>query len=51
MDTLTTIAVILIILWLIGVLGVFSIGGYIHIFLIVAILLFIIPMIQGKNTM
>jgi len=39
---LYTIAAILLIVWLVGLLGVFSIGWFIHIFLVVAIILLII---------
>ncbi len=46
---LTTIAAILIVLWLIGLIGFPSIGGFIHLLLVIAIILFLIRVIQGKN--
>jgi hypothetical protein len=46
---LTTIATILIILWLIGFLGFHVLGGFIHILLVIAIVLFLIRLIQGEN--
>jgi asparagine N-glycosylation enzyme membrane subunit Stt3 len=46
---LTTIAVILLILWLLGVLGVYSIGWFIHVLLVIAVVLFLIRVIQGRN--
>ncbi len=46
---LVTIAIILLILWLLGVVGVFSIGWFIHILLVVAIIMFLIRIIQGRN--
>lgn len=46
---LTTIAVILIALWLLGFLGYNAIGGFIHILLVVAIILFLIRVIRGEN--
>ncbi len=46
---LIAIAVILLILWLLGVVGVFTIGWFIHILLVVAIILFLIRIIQGRN--
>ncbi len=46
---LITIAVILLILWLLGVIGVYTIGWFIHILLVVAVILFLVRIIQGKN--
>ena len=46
---LVTIAIILLILWLLGVVGVFSIGWFIHVLLVVAIIMFLIRIIQGRN--
>ncbi len=46
---LTTIAIILIILWLLGVVTSFTIGGLIHVLLVVAIIMFLIRIIQGRN--
>lgn len=46
---LITIAIILLILWLLGVVGVYTIGWFIHILLVVAIILFLIRIIQGRN--
>jgi len=44
---LTTIAVILLVLWLLGFIGFHIIGGFIHILLVVAIILFLIRIIKG----
>ncbi len=46
---LTTIAVILLVLWLLGFIGFHILGGFIHILLVVAIILFLIRIINGKN--
>lgn len=46
---LTTIATILIILWLLGYLGFHVLGSFIHVLLIIAIIIFLIRIIQGKN--
>lgn len=46
---LTTIATILLILWLLGVVGFYAIGGLVHILLVVAIVMFLVRIIQGKN--
>jgi multisubunit Na+/H+ antiporter MnhF subunit len=49
MNLLTTVAVILLILWLLGVVGVFAIGKFIHVLLIIALVMFLIRVIQGRN--
>ena len=46
---LITIALILLVLWVLGVIGVFSIGWFIHILLVAAIILFLIRIIEGRN--
>ena len=46
---LTLIAVILIVLWLLGLVTSYTIGGFIHILLIVAVILFLVRIIQGRN--
>jgi hypothetical protein len=44
-----TIAIILIALWLIGFIGFHILGSFIHILLIIALIMFLIRIIQGKN--
>ena len=46
---LTTIAVVLLVLWLIGLVSSYTIGGFIHILLVAAVVLFLIRIIQGRN--
>jgi asparagine N-glycosylation enzyme membrane subunit Stt3 len=46
---LTTIATVLIVLWLLGFLGGYVLGGFIHVLLVIAIILFLIRVIQGRN--
>lgn len=46
---LTTIAIILVVLWALGFLGFHILGGFIHFLLVVAVILFLIRIIQGKN--
>lgn len=46
---LTTIAVILIVLWLLGLVTNIAIGGFIHVLLVVAIIMFLIRIIKGQN--
>jgi len=47
---LQTIAIILLILWLLGYVSSYTMGGFIHILLVVAIVLVLVRIIQGKKT-
>ena len=46
---LTTIAVILLILWLLGFVTSYTLGGFIHILLVVAIIMILVRLIRGEN--
>jgi hypothetical protein len=46
---LWTIAVILVVLWLLGVVSSYTLGGFIHILLVVAIVIVVINLIQGRR--
>lgn len=46
---LLTIAAILFALWLIGVVSTYTIGGFIHLLLVVAIVVVLIRVIQGRQ--
>ncbi len=46
---LYTIAVVLLILWVLGLVTSYTVGGFIHILLVIAIILVLIRLIQGKN--
>jgi hypothetical protein len=46
---LVTIAVILLILWALGLVGAYTIGWYIHVLLVIAIILVLIRIIRGQN--
>ncbi len=48
---LTTIAVILGILWLLGVVTSNTIGGFIHILLVIAIIVVLIRVIRGEKVL
>jgi hypothetical protein len=47
---LWTIFVILLILWLLGIVSSYTFGGYIHILLVIALVVLIIRLIQGRST-
>jgi asparagine N-glycosylation enzyme membrane subunit Stt3 len=46
---LFTIAVILIILWLLGLITSFTLGGFIHVLLVIAIIVVLVRVIQGRK--
>lgn len=46
---LVTLAVILLILWALGLVTSYTIGGFIHILLVAAIVMFLVRVIQGRN--
>jgi hypothetical protein len=46
---LWTIAVILIVLWVLGLVSSYTLGGFIHILLVIAIVVIIINLVQGRR--
>lgn len=48
---LETIAVILIILWLLGLVSSYTMGGFIHILLVIAIVVVVLRVIQGRRVL
>lgn len=44
-----TIAVILIVLWLLGMVTSYTMGGLIHILLVIAIIMVLVNVIQGRR--
>ena len=46
---LTTIHVLLLVQWFLGLVSSYTLGGFIHILLIIAIALVLIRVIQGRN--
>lgn len=47
---LYTVALVLIIAWLLGVVSAYTIGGFIHVLLVVALFMIVVRLIQGKRT-
>ena len=45
---LWTIFVILLVLWLLGLVSSYTLGGYIHILLVIAVVVVVIRLIQGR---
>jgi len=48
---LWTIAVILIILWLLGLVSSYTMGGFIHILLVIAVIVVLVNVIQGRRAL
>ena len=46
---LFTLAVILLILWLLGFVGFYTVGAFIHVLLVVAIVLFLVGLLNGRR--
>ena len=47
---LYTIAVILLVLWLLGLVTSYTLGGFVHILLVVAIIMILVNLIGGRRT-
>lgn len=46
---LWTIAVIMLVLWLLGLVSSYTMGGFIHLLLVLAIIVVVINLIQGRG--
>jgi hypothetical protein len=47
---LWTIAVVLVVLWLLGVVSSYTMGGFIHILVVIAIVMILVNVIQGRRS-
>jgi Family of unknown function (DUF5670) len=46
---LYTIAVVLLLLWLLGLVSAYTLGGFIHVLLVIAVVLLLVRVISGRN--
>lgn len=46
---LQTIAIILIVLWLLGLVSSYTMGGFIHVLLVIAVVIILLRLIQGRR--
>lgn len=46
---LETIAILLVLMWLLGLVSSYTLGGFIHLLLVVALVAIIIRLIRGRN--
>ena len=49
MDLLVTIGIVLLILWLLGLVTSYTLGGFIHIMLVLAVIVILVRVIQGRR--
>ena len=47
---LYTIAVILLVAWLLGIVGIYTIGSFVHVLLVVALVLFLVGLLNGRRS-
>ena len=47
---LYTLAVLLLIAWLLGVVGTYTVGAFVHVLLVIAVVLFLVNLISGRRT-
>jgi hypothetical protein len=47
---LMVLAVILLVAWLLGIVGTYTVGAFVHVLLVAAIVLFLIGIISGRRT-
>lgn len=47
---LFVLAVILLIAWLLGIVGTYTIGAFVHLLLVIAVVLFIVGLLSGRRT-
>jgi uncharacterized membrane protein YtjA (UPF0391 family) len=48
---LYTIAVILLVAWLLGLAGIYTIGSFVHVLLVIAIVLFLVGLLSGRRVL
>lgn len=46
---LETIAVILIVLWLLGVVSSYTMGGFVHVLLVIALVVIVVRLLRGRS--
>jgi hypothetical protein len=46
---LTNIAVVLVILWLLGMVSSYTLGGFIHVLLVIALVMIVVRLVQGRR--
>ena len=47
---LYALAMILLVAWLLGMVGTYTIGAFVHVLLVIAVVLFLVGMLSGRRT-
>ena len=47
---LYTLAVLLLVAWLLGMVGTYTIGAFVHVLLVIALVLFVVGILSGRRT-
>jgi Family of unknown function (DUF5670) len=48
---LSTLLVVLVVLWLLGMVGSYTMGGFIHVLLVVAVIVLLVRLLQGRRVL
>ena len=48
---LYTIALVLLVAWLLGIVGTYTIGAFVHVLLVIAIVLFVVGLLSGRRSL
>jgi hypothetical protein len=48
---LWTIAIVLIVLWLLGLVSSYTLGGFIHVLLVLAVIVIAVNLVQGRRAL
>jgi hypothetical protein len=48
-SVLETIAIILVVLWLLGLVSSYTMGGFIHVLLVIAVIVIVLRVLQGRR--
>jgi hypothetical protein len=51
MEMLETLAIVLVIMWILGLVSSYTLGGLIHILLVIAIIMIVLRVIQGRRAL
>jgi len=46
---LETIAIVLVVLWLLGMVSSYTLGGFIHLLLVLAVIAILVRLVQGRS--
>jgi hypothetical protein len=50
-ESASSIAVILLVVWLLGFIAIYTIGSFVHVLLVIAIVLFLVGLLRGRRVL